>query len=381
MYARAVSLLCIVLLGSASLACGDARAGASDVSVVIDSAGGYPVVRQAGAPGAWDASLALSVGSEAGATWFGSIRSVLLDARGSLYVVDDQRVLVSRFDSLGAEQPPIGARGRGPGEYISPYSVASLGDSLALLNPRDGKLMLYGPDGRWVRDWRALNYTGPQSVVRLYRAGPDEFWSRSRDWLRYRAGDVVDTIPIHRPALPPAGVFSCAITGGITFYGVPYGPAGFTVPTMRGEQAVAINDAYRITYIGASGDTLRVVERVAAPVPISDAEWEERMVEFRAWRARLVDAQCPRESFDRPAAKPLVNWLVADDEGNLWVESATAEGHAWEVFDADGMLIASVRGLPSANGIDPSIRAGRIALVVPDSNDIPRVQVYRIRKP
>ena len=75
----------------------------------------------------------------------------------------------------------------------------------------------------------------------------------------------------------------------------------------------------------------------------------------------------------------MIEWMVIDDIGRLWVEVVTARGRMWDVFDGDGTYRATVTGLPSSNDVDPSIAAGRIALVVPDSNGVQRVQVYRIR--
>ena len=81
----------------------------------------------------------------------------------------------------------------------------------------------------------------------------------------------------------------------------------------------------------------------------------------------------------RALLSPALAWLALDDVGRLWVEVITSEGPRYDIFGADGVLLATVTGLPSAGFIDPIIVDGRIALVVPDSNGVHRVQVYRIK--
>ena len=69
-----------------------------------------------------------------------------------------------------------------------------------------------------------------------------------------------------------------------------------------------------------------------APASISDAEWEAETAKARAWIGRLQEPDCIRETFERPKEKPILAWLVVDDVGNLWVETATAHGRRYDVF-------------------------------------------------
>jgi len=57
----------------------------------------------------------------------------------------------------------------------------------------------------------------------------------------------------------------------------------------------------------------------------------------------------------------------------------TATGQQYDVYDPKGSLVGTVNGLPPSSGIEPSVAAGRIALVVRDSLDEQVVHVFRIR--
>ncbi len=377
------TLVYVASLTSVACGAGDAR---STVQVAIDSSGAYPIIRNAGDAEEWRAELVATVSddSSSGVT-LGSIRSVLLDRRGRLFIVDESLYQLLVFDSLGSYIARWGRRGSGPGEFRTPYSVAMLGDSVALLDPSSSRITLFDPEGRWIREWVVRHYTGPQEL-RLYRRGDTEFWNYTLDpwaervWVRYAASGPVDTTRMHEPAKHPWRGVTCRVPGGISSYSAPWGAQLFTIPVDSMTQVSATSTAYRLTVIANTGDTLRVIERAATPAPVTDREWDDAMQEYRDWKAR-ARAECLSEGFDRPTTKPIVSWIVLDDGGQIWVEALTESGPAFEVFGLDGRLRATVTGLPSAHGIDPSIMAGRIALVVPGVDDIPQVKVFRIRRP
>ena len=60
-------------------------------------------------------------------------------------------------------------------------------------------------------------------------------------------------------------------------------------------------------------------------------------------------------------------------------EVFTEGGQQYDVYDSAGSLVGTVNGLPATSGIEPSVAAGRIALVVPDSLGEQVVHVFRIR--
>ncbi len=380
---RLLATLLVILAGCASTA--DTSSG---FAVAIDSTGAYPVIRSTGTPPAWSSTLLTTVGSvEGGPSEFGRVRSVLLGRNGSLYVADPSYKRLSVFDSLGAFHAQWGRDGGGPGEYRDPYSVAWLHDSLALLDPGNARIGLYAPDGTWLRSWPAQRLTGDQSI-RLYRSPPDAFWvyafrptanGSEGLFVRYTSEGAADTLLAPRPA---PGLIQAAMCnrpdGALSFFQAPFSASMHLLPTPRGERVVAMSTAYRIAFLGAAGDTLRVIERAVEPAPVSDEEWEAGLASWRKFRTDWPTAACDRTSFDRVTAKPVLDRLLFDDEGRLWVEVLTASGRQYDVHDPDGRLIATVTGLPPAGSIEPSVVAGRIALVVPDTSGVAFVQVHRI---
>ena len=160
----------------AAAACGTDASASAGADITIDSSGAYPIIRSAGGAAQWKAELVATITADTGVgEAFGSVRSVLLDRDGSVYVVDPSYRQISVFDSTGALTRRIGRRGSGPGEYMMPYSLAWLGDSLALLDPGVPRVMLVDKSGAWARQWPYHRLTG-SSAVRLYRT-PSGFWA------------------------------------------------------------------------------------------------------------------------------------------------------------------------------------------------------------
>lgn len=380
-----------VVLFSFVLASGCGAVGGDEGSLVmaIDSTGPYPVLRASGTAPRWVADSLFVLGkSDGGPEEFGSVRSVLLDAAGSLYVVDPRYRVISIFDSTGQYVRRLGREGSGPGEYREPYSLARLDHHLAVLDPANGRISVFDTAGGWVATWPVQPITGGQ-FIRLYRT-PPTFWTFAirpaagrgeRVFVRYLTTGPADTVAMGDSPLGTSGGIRCdRPDGGLTFFSVPFGAAHTVVPIATGERIAAVTSTYRLVFLAPGGDTVRAVERDIPPVPISDAEWEVATAEFREFQQEWPTARCDRPGFDRPSVKPVLEFFFVDDGGRLWVEYLTAEGTRYDVLEPDGTLVATVEGLPSSRGIDPSVAGDRIAMVGRDSAEIPVVRVYRLRR-
>ena len=106
------------------------------------------------------AELVVTIGTDSGDASFASIRSLLYARNGELLVVDHRSKEVKVFDSMGAFLRRIGRTGAGPGEFADPYSLAWLGDTLALLDPGNSRIGLFGPDEKWIGQLPVQPITG-----------------------------------------------------------------------------------------------------------------------------------------------------------------------------------------------------------------------------
>jgi hypothetical protein len=378
-------LLCV----SALLGCAAAGDAPDRLRIEVDRSGPWPVIRSLGEAPVRTAHLAATLGGlDAGEGELGSVRSVLVNADGSVYVADPRYRAVLLFDSTGAVLRRLGRDGAGPGEYRTPYSLARLGDTLAVLDPGNARIGLFDSQGQWAGSWILGRVVTGGRHVRFYRT-PRIAWAFD---IRVTPGGVEsilvgygpegagDTLGIPRPDPGLAQNARCDLPdGGMYFHDQPFAAALLIVPTPAGERAVAVTSTYRIAFLSPAGDTARVIERDHEPVPITDADWAEATAGWRAFRAERPGVRCDRDDFPRPAAKPPLGWLFLDDTGRLWVEVTTVAGVVYDVFDLEtGGLAFTVRGLPRAGDVDPAVTGRWAAFSLRDSLDVPTVNLYRL---
>jgi hypothetical protein len=182
--------------------------------------------------------------------------------------------------------------------------------------------------------------------------------------------------------LPPFRVarFELRRADGMTPVSVPFAPKQLLVLDPRGFVWSGVGDRYRIVQHRHGGETVRIVEREARPVPVSAAERAEAMASLRGFMeagGRVDTASIPRQ-------KPVFSQLLLDPDGGFWVRPAlpeAAEGAAFDVFDEEGRYLGRV-ALPG--GMDevpqPVIRGGAIYGVARDSAGTQQVVRARIVK-
>lgn len=378
--------LALVVAASPGCARGDGDAGGK---VVVDTIAGVVHVRHGADATRWRAREVASIGSAEGPASFGRIVSLVADAEGNVYVADGQASEIRVFGSDGAHRRTFGRKGQGPGEFMSLYSLAWIGDSLAVLDPRSARISLLARSGEWLGQIPHAPITGPD--IRLHSVGADVYsfdvtgtpdGKSRRTWLRYRPG-AIDTMPY--PTQPPGSVASTILCphpagGGFSFFTNPFVAQPFQSPA-PGKRVALVNGAdYRIHLLGETGDTALVIEKQQAPVPITDAEWDEATQSHRDWAAKNPGAKCDPVEFTRPSAKPAIRGIFFDDAGRLWVEAVTGTGHGFDLFDSRGVHLASIPSPARQRSVPPYVRGDRMYLVATDSLDVQSVKVFAIER-
>ena len=328
---------------------------------------------------------------------FGGVTSVALGPDGEVFVADARNREVRVFGLDGAHRRTFGREGEGPGEFRSLYSLAWAGDRLLTFDPPQGRVGEWSAEGEWLGMQRTTGgVTGPSAVVRLFPVGPDELF-------RQAVGDPIDTPDgpalqslyvglnsrgatgdtIVRPS-PPPGIGSstivCRSETTISFFPVAFSPQFVMHPGRGGVVYSAVTSEYRITVTHRDGaDTLRVIERELPAEPITDEEWATANHDFNEWREEYRGATCDPSGPTRPDAKPFLEALFLAPDGRLWVEVVRTAGNRWEVFDADGRLLASAPAPPRHERVVPAFGPSDHLLTVRrDSLDLDHVDVWRL---
>ena len=357
--------------------------------MTVDTVAGVVHVRHSADAAHWRLQEAASIGSPEGPGSFGRVRSVVADGDGNVYVADAQVSEIRVFGPDGAHLRTFGRKGAGPGEFTELYSLAWIGDSLAALDPRAGRISLLSRSGEWLGQIAHPAITGP--VVRLHSVGSEVYsfdvvpapgGKSERRYLRYTPG-AIDTLPYPAQQVSgPAGTIVCPHPGGggMTFFTNPFVAQPFQSPAPANRVALVSSGDYRIVLLNATGDTALVVEKRHDSVPIPDAEWKEATRSHSEWSAKNPGAKCDPVEFTRPTGKPAIRSIFFDDAGRMWVEATTASGHSFDVFDGTGVHLGNMASPGRQASVSPYVRRDRLYLVATDSLDVQSVKVYDIER-
>ena len=324
---------------------------------------------------------------------------------------------VRLYDRAGNLVRRSGRKGSGPGEYqtfgglwVGPGDSVLVADLLArrlTVLDRDGNVgrsfLLAGQGGSFVSIGGQVSYAlaagwfADGSVLGLTQAFQmnDPRAGVHRDSItavRYRGdGAVRDTLG--RWPGPETTKMEMSFGGRTMTAPMPVPLGRQSTSLVHGERVyVARNDAWEIEVRDGGGKLLRLIRADVKAVPLTPADVAaHRKQQLEALAAQPLMRMAPAtliaqlkqriESATYPATLPFVQALLADPDGNLWVEEVTSpadESARFAVVDSAGRLLGRV--VMPARLRPTSIGAEAVSGVWRDAEDVQHVRSYPIRK-
>jgi hypothetical protein len=371
----------------------DSQGTEGAVVTAVDTIGGVIRVRNSGDAPEWTSSLVLRLGSvgslgEPAPDEFGIVSSAILGPEDRLYVADQMNHEIRVFELSGELVTRFGREGQGPGEFLAIYGIGWLGDTLMVLDYRNGRIGMTDPDGRWLGQRNLVgNLSGSPANMRFYPVGTGETYivtliavegGIALVYIRHTMEGGTDTIPLlNQDDYPNHNIICDPPSGLLSVFDIPFFPAPLQHPARGGRLATAWSAEYRVAIVDAAGDTVRVIEREAEPVPVTEADWEAGLSEYREYVDEHTARGCEPRSPNRPDFKPPMVQIFFDHLGRMWIEAERPEGRIWEIFDPDGRLIGRMPVIPDIERAAPFFGEDLLAVVSQDSLEIPTVEVYR----
>jgi sugar lactone lactonase YvrE len=308
------------------------------------------------------------------------------DAAGRLYVLDAQVAQVRIFGPDGSHVRSLGRQGAGPGELKQPIGLA------------------LGPDASvWVVDPGNRRYTGWDSAGALLESvrresdlsvvpWPGRIDRRGRLWdVATASASAPGSPPVllrrDGPAGPPTPISLPSVSvEQFTSSNGPVGSAAVVPFSPRLEWALdpegrvwsGVSGSYRLVHWEPAGDTLRIVERAAPPVPVSPAERDSLSAKLKWFTDQGGKVDLSRV----PRQKPAFAAVSTDDRGWLWVRPSVpggATGTPLDVFDPEGRYHGRVT-IPVVvpEGFPIVVRGDRLYVVTVSDAGVPQVVRYRL---
>lgn len=332
-------------------------------------------------------------------------RVLISDAKSPALVVHDLR---------SKRTTPVGSRGRGPNEYLTPGGLyEALGDSIYLIDRGLTRYLVLDAAGRAVgtrpwtfhgvrsytsddRDQQRLDAQGrlyssevllnrAAMLARLRASGANSV--DSAPLLRYEAPRAVpDTIAqIRNPQVLRSGSGSTVVTAEVAF-----SPAdGWTV-TADGRVAVVRAAPYRVEWYAPSGRL-----DVAGPItshdvlPVTDADRLAKQEESAAQARQLAQfavgttsggqSQVPTPELKFADTKPPFDRheILAAADGQVWVKRsrpANANEEIYDVFDQRGVRVDRL-SFPARSRV-VGVSARHVYVSTLDADDLPHLARY-----
>lgn len=408
-------VLCGALL--AATACGGGGSedpGSEGRPATVRDSAGVTVVEN-GAEGAWapgegrDVREVVSLGSVDGpeeTTW-GEVVGMVPLAEGGVAVLDGQARRLRLFGRGGAHLASAGGFGRGPAEFDEVAGLAALGDTIAVWDWSQRKLVLFSPRGEFVTS-RAFS-------VNVFRVGFPETFARlpSGDFLLVarnscrvprREGDNQWRVTLVAGDGSRTRTLRARELGGVVpIYGppgtfciraeLPFPERNLTALLPSGEVAYAHGSTYEVTVHsgpgeeGSGGDDpsgriVRIVRRRAPPLAVSARSLtvhRERQRQRRLEEEKIALILDTLDGRPAPELRPPLDRMRSDEAGRLWLrrtpnlDDGTAD---WDVFGPEGLFLGSVE-LPARLEVH-AVREGRIYGLVTDDLGTEVVKIYEV---
>jgi hypothetical protein len=343
--------------------------------------------------GVWDGSsgwrpvedLRLGSAEGAGPDVFAFPAALEADAAGRLYVLDAQAAQVRVFGPDGTHVRSLGRQGHGPGELAQPIGFALAPDGAVwVVDPRNRRYTVWDSTGALRESVRRDNdlATAPwpgrfDRRGRLWDVGPSSGQAGSAPTLLRRDGAESAAAAFSLPAVSPEQ-FSTTSGPVSSSVPVPFSPRMEWALDPDGRVWSGVTGSYRLAHWQPGGDTLRVVERPAAPVLVSDAERDSLPAQLKWFTDQGGKVDLSRV----PRNKPAFSSLFTDDRGWVWVRPsvpAGTSGTALDVFDPEGRYHGRVTiPIVVMEGMPLIVRGDRIYTVTLNDEGVPQVVRYRL---
>jgi hypothetical protein len=319
------------------------------------------------------------------------VAALEVDSTGRIYVLDRQLSAVLVFDHQGALATRFGRQGEGPGEFRGPNGIGwDQAGRLWVIEGQGSRNSIFDREGRFLETrprttgfygyiWNGKFLDSGEMIEPVF----DRSDSYSKPMLaRYDSvRGLVDTVTLPY-TMGGDNFFRFEFKNGYSIAGIPFYPAPWSWIDPRGFIWTGNTGRYELTQLSMQGDTIRVIRKEQPPIPVSQSELDSAIA-----RLKEMAQGAPFDEGKIPRIKPVLERVVVDDSGYVWVmtmEAAGTTGTGFDVFDPEGRFLGRVTTPRQLGPFRPAapmvLRRGKLWGVVVDEDDLPGVARWAISR-
>lgn len=311
---------------------------------------------------------------------FAQAAGIVADGRGGVVVLDGGASRLLAFRPDGSSGWSAGSEGAGPGEFVNGTGLHRRGDTLAVRDLGNHRLVRWTREGREAGTWsladlRLDGYPGwvggmGGGAAAILVPPPVPVGGTAGETrtvvLRAMPGQAPDTLAV----LPTPGPRMVSVPGGILPVMPPFPAYPSAAVAPDGRLVVARGDRYGVDVFDASGRRVARIAGPRGPVPITEAD-------RAAYRAMLPTPAAARD-VAYPAAMPALETVFAGDDGTFVVRTAWRDGShvRWDRWRTDGSFVGSLLAPVAVSTLVPD--GDRLLGLAEDKDDVAWAGVYRV---
>ncbi|NOR15024.1 MAG: 6-bladed beta-propeller [Candidatus Aminicenantes bacterium] len=281
-------------------------------------------------------------------------RSFLVDEDEMIYIVDGQDQVIKVFDSTGSLLRSFGAKGEGPGEFQSIGYFSFLPDGrLLVMDSRARRTSLFDQHGdfisshQWTKSLSQAHLTTNSSyIIQEYTFEDGDNPLSERILLINEYDFEGNEVRSYGEFTPPK--FNTHSEKNITVgVRVPHARQSVFAGDLKRQQLYhCLSSTYLIEVFDMTGKIVRKIDRPYEPLPFTSGDKDEFLARYENSRNERMKKIV--QSIVFPSVKSVVQRMIVDDEGRLWVVTSEQKEEdevtftSYDIFNSDGHYEAKV---------------------------------------
>ena len=306
--------------------------------------------------------------------FFRNPRGICSHSQGQIYVSDSDAHNIKIFSPEGKLIKLVGQQGQGPGDLYSPSFIDIAGDRLFVWESRNRRFSVMDKDGRFINSLQIAPEKGRTEGMKILPDGrlivmtemQVEINKVLQQW--YRIFLLSTDLEIIKTIYETKLQRRTLITDPMRMYvPQPFTPYVYWDITPDGRIILGCSDSYEIEVHDPDKGKLFSFSHDFQPVKVNEKDKEQHFGVFTIavmrGDTREVTQGAPdyiKTNTTFPKIKPAFKNIIADDEGNIWVqtfnENREMEERFFDVFDDKGKFINRVEILGDGSFPNPSYK-------------------------